>query len=97
MTETQRNLARKATDKLPAFARLRPVLEPLVSDPPAELVRHVATRIEAKDAPIMAAALTARALYLATYDRKHLLNEATRIQSAFQLIVTTPDQLLNQP
>src|SRR5215207_3345526 len=48
LAETQRNLARKAPDKLLAFARLRPVLESFVTDPPAELVQHVAAHIEAK-------------------------------------------------
>jgi predicted nucleic acid-binding protein len=94
LEETHRNIARKAPDKLPAFARLRPLLEPLVTDPPDELVRRVAARIEPKDAPIIAAALAAGARYVATYDRRHLLDQAAAIRAAFDLLVTTPDRLI---
>lgn len=97
LAETQRNLGRKAPDKLPAFARLRPLLEPFVVDPPAALVQRVAERIEPKDAPIVAAALAAGALYLATYDRRHLLSQAALIQATYHLTVATPDQILGQP
>jgi predicted nucleic acid-binding protein len=48
----------------------------------------------AKDAPIVASALTARADYLVSYDRKHILSQAAQIQADFGLIVTTPDQIL---
>ena len=96
LTETQRNIARKVPDQLTAFARLRLLLEPLVSDPPDELVRQVAAHIEAKDAPIVAAAPAAGAVYLATYDRRHLLSQASRIGATYGLIVTTPDQIIRQ-
>jgi predicted nucleic acid-binding protein len=56
----------------------------------------VAQTIAAKDAPIVAAALTAQVDYLVTYDRKHLLAQAERIRSAYNLAVVTPDVVTAQ-
>ncbi len=95
LTESQRNIARKAPRALPIFQLIRHPLERHVIDPAPGLITVVAQTITAKDAPIIAAALAARAEYLATYDRKHLLSQAAHIQTTYNLIVATPDQILS--
>jgi predicted nucleic acid-binding protein len=72
LEESERNLARKAPRAVPVFQLFRSVLSALLTTPPDELVRQVATVIELKDAPIVAAAIHAGAQYLVTFDRKHL-------------------------
>jgi predicted nucleic acid-binding protein len=96
LMEGQRNIARKVPRALPVFALIRTSLERRVVDPSPQLIATVAQTIAAKDAPIVAAALTAQADYLATYDRKHLLGQAAQIQATFKLTVTTPDQIISQ-
>ena len=92
--ETRRNLATKAPRALPLFDAFL-VLELVQTvDPPPALVGQVATVIALKDAPIVAGAIHARAAFLATYDRKHLLAQATLIQARFGIIVATPEAVL---
>jgi predicted nucleic acid-binding protein len=62
--------------------------------PTRTLVMRAAEVVAAKDAPIVAAALAARASYLATWDRKHLLQQKARLQAAFGITVATPDEVL---
>src|SRR4051794_29784752 len=81
LDETERNLLRKAPRGLPAYHRFRSALSPGIVDPPADLVRRVATVVEPKDAPIVAGAIQAHAEYLASYDRKHLLSQKGTIQA----------------
>src|SRR5688500_4574925 len=66
LTEAQRNIARKVPRDLPVFALIRTSLERRVVDPSPQLIATVAQTITAKDAPIVAAALTAQADHLAT-------------------------------
>lgn len=49
------------------------LLEDHLVDPSRELVVEVARHIELKNLPIVAAAHIARAAYLVTYDRQHVL------------------------
>jgi predicted nucleic acid-binding protein len=76
--ETERNLADKAPAALPAFALFRATL-------PARIVRvtksgtaRAARVVVTKDAAIVAGAVQAKAAYLATFDRRHLLAKQTR-------------------
>lgn len=66
----------------------------LVTPSPA-LVHDVARIVVSKDAPIVAAAVTARATFLATYDRKHLLRQAALISSQYRVTVAVPDLILS--
>lgn len=93
LEETARNLARKAPVALPAFETLRGLLTNIV-DPDTPLVVRVAEVVEAKDAPIVAAAIKAEVTYLASYDQKHLLRQGDVIQIKFGITVVTPDQAL---
>jgi predicted nucleic acid-binding protein len=94
LTETVRNITDKAPHVLPAFHALDQVLAPYLVAPSPASVRRAATLIHPKDAPIVAGALAARATYLATYDRRHLLNHAEAIRQALGILVMTPDDIL---
>jgi predicted nucleic acid-binding protein len=64
--ETRRNLAIKASSALPFFETFLALELVHVVDPPASLVRQVATDIALKDAPIVAAAIHAETQFLAS-------------------------------
>ncbi len=96
LEETERNLILKAPRALPAFHHFRAVLAATLISPSPGLVSQVATIVEPKDAPIVAGAIQAQALYIATYDRKHLLNQAEKIGAEYNIIVATPDTILVQ-
>lgn len=90
--ETERNLYRKAPRGLRAFWELRQQLS--IVDPVPELVVTVAAEVEPKDAAIVAGAVAARASYLVTYDRRHLLAKADLIQQRYHIETLTPGELL---
>ena len=94
IAETRRNLAAKANHALPIFDDFVGRELQHVVDPPPTLIRQVATAIALKDAPIVAGALHAEARFLATYDRKHLLSQASLIQARFGIFVGTPQAIL---
>jgi len=52
---------------------------PVTVNPPVSLVLKVAKVVQVKDAPIVAGAIHARARYLASYDRRHLLYQRQAI------------------
>jgi predicted nucleic acid-binding protein len=69
--ETRRNIARKAPVRVAVLATLARLAE-VVPDPSVELVAWAASQeLAAKDAPILAAAVVARADLLVTGDRRH--------------------------
>lgn len=94
LKETERNLALKAPEALAAFHSFRELLTATLVDPPQSLILSVAKIVEAKDAPIVAAAVEANAPHLATYDRKHLLSHKDEIEAHFGVIAATPDEVL---
>ena len=51
--------------------------------------------VAVKDAPIVAAALHASCAYLATYDRKHLLQQRSTIKEHFGITVAKPNEVLS--
>ena len=46
------------------------------------------------NAPIVAGAMSSKADYLVSYDRKHLLQYKKEIKAHFKIKVVTPDQLV---
>lgn len=78
--EARRNLALKAPDSMPTWARVRDVC--IMAPPPLPLtLEWSAARIAAKDAPILAAAIDARCDWLVTGDRRdfgHLFGTVQR-------------------
>ncbi|MGI8828131.1 MAG: PIN domain-containing protein [Chloroflexota bacterium] len=94
LAETERNIALKAPAALPMFRMFEVVFAAGIVHPSKERVLEVARIVELKDAPIVAGAIEAGAQYLATYDRRHLLNAADRIHKAFGVNVETPFAIL---
>lgn len=92
--ETQRNLTEKAPKAFPALQLFLETLNPEVVSPTKSLVRRVSRVVEVKDAPIVAGAVTAKAHYLVSFDRKHLLNQKQVIEEGFKIKVVTPDELI---
>lgn len=94
LTESERNIVRKAPAALPLFEFFAETLAPGVVRPSREHVLAVAQIVEVKDAPIVAGAMEAEAIYLATYDQQHLLRRAETIRAAFGIMVATPADIL---
>ena len=94
LEETERNLLASAPRAHPAFLRLRDALPYQLSHPPHALVVDTARIVVTKDAPIIAAARSAQAPLVATYDRKDLLSRRQEILIAFGVTVATPDEIL---
>jgi predicted nucleic acid-binding protein len=94
LEETRRNLGAKAPRALPFFHAFQAAGIVQMVEPDPELVRLVAQIIVLKDAPIVAGAIKANALYLASYDRKHLLSQAALIKDQFGVLVDAPDNVL---
>lgn len=94
--ETRRNLLQKSSYALPFFeAFLARGFVQLV-EPPTALTQQAASMIAKKDAEIVAAASHVGAMFLATYDRKHLLSRRQEILDAFGVAVATPDEILDR-
>jgi len=94
LTESERNIVRKAPAALPLFQFFAETLAPGIVRPSRERVLAVAQVVEVKDAPIVAGAMEAEAIYLATYDQQHLLRCSERIRVAFGIIVATPADII---
>ena len=90
VTEVARNIERKSPDKLSRLQRILDTCPLEIVEPTKELVASESTQIELKDAPIVAAAAASDVKFLVTYDAKHLLAEATRIEARHGLIVCSP-------
>ena len=96
LDETARNLARKAPEALDDFRTLVAVLDAQVVSPTAAVIAEAASITADKDAPIISAAVQARARFLATYDRQHLLRFARQIEERFGVCVATPADILDE-
>lgn len=73
--ETQRNLGRKAPEIQPLLAKLLEVVDfEIVPDPSKEDVWAAEKYVVQKDAFIIAAAINAKEDFVATFDRKHLID-----------------------
>ena len=73
--ETERNLSRKSENGLTVFRALMATsIITVVDSPSEEAVEKAAEYTVAKDAPIVAGAIETESTYLATFDRKHLIN-----------------------
>jgi putative PIN family toxin of toxin-antitoxin system len=95
LEEVERNLQKKAPDKLQAFRLLLSVL-PIerLSEIDEELLAKVSEYVVAKDVPIVAGALAAKVDYLVTYDEKDLL-KPTQIAEKSGLKIVRPDAVIN--
>ncbi len=94
LEETERNLTNKAPKALPALQLFLEVLNPEVVNPGKLLVLKASKAVDVKDAPIVAGAISSKADYLVSFDRKHLLQRKAEIGANFKVKVVTPDEVL---
>ena len=89
--ETERNLEKKAPQKLGAYHELmKAVAFTIVPDPSKEEVLAAYAYTVLKDAPIIAAAIVVQPDYFVTYDRKDLLDKP-EVGEKSGLTIVTPD------
>jgi predicted nucleic acid-binding protein len=92
--EVARNLTRKAPEGLVIFRTLLADLPIEILPTPAQAeVENLVAIVVAKDASILAGAVAARADFLATFDRQHLIGIHVD-QVAPDLIIATPGDVL---
>jgi len=90
LDEAERNLRKKLPAALPIFAQLMEAIAPEVApDPSQEEVIRWQSVIEAKDAPILAAAVIAAPDWLLTLDVKDFINP-TRVAEESGLRIAVP-------
>ncbi len=90
ITETERNLATKSEEGLLIFQVLMERLPiTILENPSRATVEWAAEYTALKDAPIVAGAVDAEADYLATFDRKHLINPPEVAENAKLTIATS--------
>ncbi len=90
LEETVRNLSNKAPQALSALQLFLETLNPQVVSPGKSLIIKAAKVVDIKDAAIVAGAVKAKADYLVSFDRKHLLQYQKKIESHFKIKVITP-------
>lgn len=95
LREADRNLRRKGRpDNLRTFRRFLSTTQLHIVRPPSETaVAECEPWTHPKDAPILAAAISAKADYLVTLDRRHVLTEAVR-SHVRGIKVVTPGEFL---
>lgn len=91
--ETERNLKRKAPEGLTYFYEIYESSSFLQVKPTKIQIFKAAKIVIGKDAPIVAGAIAAKADFLVSYDRKHLLSYTQEIEENFKINVVTPDEL----
>lgn len=94
LDEVERNLRRKLPEALPLMAELLAHIAPeLVDDPPHAQFSRWLPHIEAKDAPILEAAVSSAAGYLITLNTRDF---TPAVSSAAGLPILTPAQFINR-
>lgn len=91
--ETERNLRRKAPHWLNYFYKTYESLSLTSVKPTKKQILNVAKFVVGKDAPIVAGAIAAKADFLVSFDRKHLLEKREEIETNFNIKVVTPDEV----
>lgn len=71
VTEAERNLLAKLPAALPAFRLLLEAAVRVTPPPPPSMVRKIAGQAHSKDLPILAAAISGEADFLATFNTRH--------------------------
>ena len=94
LIEVRRNIRRKApTLEMELMNTIHAMNLTITSSPRDALVIDFEAFVEPKDAAIVAAAVTAKVEYLATFDRKHLINPS-QVSERSGLIILTPGETL---
>ncbi len=96
LEETERNLVKKLPEALPYYRRLCHSLKwELIEDPAPEEARQWIDVIEAKDAPVLAAAVQARPARLVTLNTKDF-TMSPEVAEQTGLVICTPADLLRE-
>lgn len=95
LAEVTQNLAEKQPRAAYILEQIVKEAGWLVIDATQEEVLAAAEYTVAKDAPVVAAAAKAKCDYLATFDRKHLLNPP-EVAKGSGLTITTPSLIVRQ-
>ena len=96
LVETRRNIACKAPELEPLLDRLLNEIDfEVVASPSKEDIRAAEEYVAAKDAFIIAAAVEANVEYVATFDRKHLIDPPD-VSARSGLHIGTPGDILNE-
>jgi putative PIN family toxin of toxin-antitoxin system len=90
VTEVERNIERKAPDRLARLRQLPDIYPFEVVEPIADLVASESAKVEPKDAAIVAAAVTSNVTFLVTFDAKYLLAQAAQIETRHGIGVCPP-------
>lgn len=94
LVEADRNLSEKLPALLPEYRELLRRLSPrIVEDPVREQTERAASVINKKDAPILAAALSAEVDYLVTWNTRHFQRASVRRSVGFKIV--TPGEFLD--
>lgn len=93
--EARRNLAIKAPMALPALEQLLELVPFELLSAPLDAVLAAQQYTELKDAPIVAAAITARADFLVSLDRTHLV-DIPHVAESSGISIVLPSVLLHQ-
>ena len=96
IAEARNNLARKSAAGAELLESLLATGLFLVVLTDRSRVTDVANLVRAKDAPIVAGALTIGATVIASFDQRHLLSESSLIESTWGVRVLTPDRILEE-
>lgn len=94
LEETARNIRKKAPQAIGDFETFQDQGLFLIVAPDSDLVAEIARSVEPKDAPIIAGAIAAQATHLVSYDRRHILSQATFLSKGYGLIACTPDAMV---
>jgi len=93
--EAQRNLEAKHPTALSAFERNLSAIQVVTEPAPADVERLTPAELVAKDRPLLAAAIAARATHFVTGDRRDFGRWMTR-RASLPLRVMTPRQFLTE-
>ena len=95
LEEVERNLSRKVAAALPFYHHLIASLDlEVIKDPSPEKVAECVQVIEAKDAPILAAAMEAEPTRLVSLDTMHF--SVPEVASFSNLIIQTPGEFIQE-
>ncbi len=91
--EIERNLKNKMPDLLPLYKKYLPVLNlEIVPMPSSKMIKGLSGQISDKDIPVLASAITGRADYLVTGDKKDFSKPKT--EGKYPFTILSPSEFL---
>ncbi|MBI3261247.1 hypothetical protein HYZ64_02650 [Candidatus Berkelbacteria bacterium] len=88
LKEARGNIRKNLPRALASFERIIKAVKPRIVQAPSEkAITRVAEIIDAKDAPILAAAITAKVDYLVTLDQRHFKTVTVKQNAPFPVLI----------